>query len=75
MRVYNIKCYLQHQVRLGYLPRTGEYIFDDEKRFVVESWESVKDQASFKGNSMGPKSYSNNLHDEFTRKIYYPISI
>ena len=49
--------------------------FDDEKRFVVESWESVKDQASFKRNSMGPKSYSNNLHDEFTRKKYYPISI
>lgn len=49
--------------------------FDDEKRFVVESWESIKDQASSKRNSMGPKSYSNNLHDEFTRKIYYPISI
>ena len=28
--------------------------FDEDKLFVIESWESVKDQASFKRNSYGP---------------------
>jgi hypothetical protein len=39
--------------------------FDEKKRFVVESWESVKDQVSFKLNSLDqrviPETYTPSL--------------